>query len=103
MNQGITAAEAAAESAAQNAESAAESAEAAAQRLADLEVAIQQLPDGQAVSAQVATNTVDIANLKDVVADLETIAEGYVRVAGSSSPGTQLQVVQVSRAGRLRT
>ena len=86
MNQGITAAEAAAESAAQNAESAAESAEAAAQRLADLEVAIQQLPDGQAVSAQVATNTVDIANLKDVVADLETIAEGYVRVAGSSSP-----------------
>ena len=86
VNQGITAAEAAAESAAQNAESAAESAEAAAQRLADLEAAIQQLPDGQAVSAQVATNTVDIANLKDVVADLETIAEGYVRVAGSSSP-----------------
>lgn len=86
VNQGITAAEAAAESAAQNAESAAESAEAAAQRLADLEVAIQQLPDGQAVSAQVATNTVDIANLKSVVADLETIAEGYVRVAGSSSP-----------------
>ena len=86
VNQGITAAEAAAESAAQNAESAAESAEAAAQRLADLEEAIQQLPDGQAVSAQVATNTVDIANLKDVVADLETIAEGYVRVAGSSSP-----------------
>ena len=86
VNQGITAAEAAAESAAQNAESAAESAEAAAQRLADLEVAIQQLPDGQAVSAQVATNTVDIANLKNVVADLETIAEGYVRVAGSSSP-----------------
>ena len=86
VNQGITAAEAAAESAAQNAESAAGSAEAAAQRLADLEVAIQQLPDGQAVSAQVATNTVDIANLKDVVADLETIAEGYVRVAGSSSP-----------------
>jgi hypothetical protein len=86
VNQGITAAEAAAESAAQNAESAAESAEAAAQRLADLEAAIQQLPDGQAVSAQVATNTVDIANLKGVVADLETIAEGYVRVAGSSSP-----------------
>ena len=86
VNQGITAAEAAAESAAQNAESAAESAEAAAQRLADLEVAIQQLPDGQAVSAQVATNTVDIASLKSVVADLETIAEGYVRVAGSSSP-----------------
>ena len=86
VNQGITAAEAAAESAAQNAESAAESAEAAAQRLADLEVAIQQLPDGQAVSAQVATNTVDIANLQSVVADLETIAEGYVRVAGSSSP-----------------
>ena len=86
VNQGITAAEAAAESAAQNAENAAESAESAAQRLADLEVAIQQLPDGQAVSAQVATNTVDIANLKDVVADLETIAEGYVRVAGSSSP-----------------
>ena len=86
VNRGITAAEEAAESAAQNAESAAESAEAAAQRLADLEVAIQQLPDGQAVSAQVATNTVDIANLQSVVADLETIAEGYVRVAGSSSP-----------------
>ena len=86
VNQGITAAEAAAESAAQNAESAAESAEAAAQRLADLEVAIQQLPDGPAVSAQVAENTVDIASLKSVVADLETIAEGYVRVAGSSSP-----------------
>ena len=86
VNQGITAAEAAAESAAQNAESAAESAEAAAQRLTDLEAAIQQLPDGQAVSAQVATNTVDIASLKSVVADLETIAEGYVRVAGSSSP-----------------
>ena len=86
VNQGITAAEAAAESAEQNAESAAESAEAAAQRLADLQEAIQQLPDGQAVSAQVATNTVDIANLQNIVADLETIAEGYVRVAGSSSP-----------------
>lgn len=86
VNQGITAAEAAAESAAQDAENAAESAEAAAQRLADLEEAIQQLPDGQAVSAQVATNTVDIANLQNIVADLETIAEGYVRVAGSSSP-----------------
>lgn len=99
VNQGITAAEAAAESAAQNAESAAESAEAAAQRLADLEVAIQQLPDGQAVSAQVATNTVDIANLKNVVADLETIAEGYVRVAGSSSPALSYKSYKYNEQG----
>ena len=99
VNQGITAAEAAAESAAQNAESAAESAEAAAQRLADLEAAIQQLPDGQAVSAQVATNTVDIANLKDVVADLETIAEGYVRVAGSSNPALNYRSYKYNEQG----
>lgn len=39
-----------------------------------------------AVAAQVVQNTTDIGNLKTVVADLETIAEGYVRVAGSSSP-----------------
>jgi hypothetical protein len=99
VNQGITAAEAAAESAAQNAESAAESAEAAAQRLADLEAAIQQLPDGQAVSAQVATNTVDIANLKDVVADIETVAEGYVRVAGSSSPALSYKSYKYNEQG----
>ena len=99
VNQGITAAEAAAESAAQNAENAAESAEAAAQRLADLEVAIQQLPDGQAVSAQVATNTVDIANLKNVVADLETIAEGYVRVAGSSNPALNYRSYKYNEQG----
>lgn len=75
---------------AQRSETAAESAAAAATQcaedVADLKVAIQGLPDGQAVSAQVAQNTVDIANLQAVVADIETIAEGYVRVAGSSSP-----------------
>ena len=86
VNQGVRAAQAAAEAAAQDAQNAENAAEAAAQRLADLQEAIQQLPDGQAVSAQVAINTADIAALQAVVEDLETIAEGYVRVAGSSSP-----------------
>ena len=86
VNQGVRVAQAAAEAAAQDAQNAENAAEAAAQRLADLQEAIQQLPDGQAVSAQVAINTADIAALQAVVEDLETIAEGYVRVAGSSSP-----------------
>ena len=68
------------------AETAASAATQCAEDVADLKQAIQALPDGQAVSAQVAQNTVDIANLQMVVADIETIAEGYVRVAGSSSP-----------------
>ena len=34
----------------------------------------------------VSDNAEEIAKLKEVVADIETIAEGYVRVAGSSSP-----------------
>ena len=83
----------AAEEAATNAQNAAEEATAASesanrteQYLQELEDAIQNLPDGQAVSAQVATNTVAIAQLKSIVQDLETIAEGYIRVAGSSSP-----------------
>ena len=34
----------------------------------------------------IADNAEEIAKLKAIVADIETIAEGYVRVAGSSSP-----------------
>lgn len=37
-------------------------------------------------SATLALHSQQIANLQAVVTDLETIAEGYVRVAGSSSP-----------------
>ena len=84
-----TAAENAASSAAtsmQQATAAAGSAAQTEQYVQDIMTAMENLPDGQAVSAQVAVNTADITQLKDVVADLETIAEGYVRVAGSSSP-----------------
>ena len=84
-----TAAENAASSAAtsmQQATAAAGSAAQTEQYVQDIMTAMENLPDGQAVSAQVAVNTADITQLKAVVADLETIAEGYVRVAGSSSP-----------------
>ena len=89
-----------AETSAQQAAAAADSAAETEQYVEDLKDAIEALPDGQAVSAQVAQNTVAIANLQetsslhteqiadlqDIVQDLETVAEGYVRVAGSSSP-----------------
>lgn len=84
-----TAAENAASSAAtsmQQATAAAGSAAQTEQYVQDIMTAMENLPDGQAVSAQVAVNTADITQLKNVVADIETIAEGYVRVAGSSSP-----------------
>ena len=84
-----TAAENAVSSAAtsmQQAKAAAGSAAQTEQYVQDIMTAMENLPDGQAVSAQVAVNTADITQLKAVVADLETIAEGYVRVAGSSSP-----------------
>lgn len=84
-----TAAENAASSAAismQQATAAAGSAAQTEQYVQDIMTAMENLPDGQAVSAQVAVNTADITQLKAVVADIETIAEGYVRVAGSSSP-----------------
>lgn len=84
-----TAAENAASSSAtsmQQATAAAGSAAQTEQYVQDIMTAMENLPDGQAVSAQVAVNTADITQLKAVVADLETFAEGYVRVAGSSSP-----------------
>lgn len=99
ISQGIGAAQAAAESASQDAQNASESAAEAAQRLEDLETAIQQLPDGQAVSAQVAINTADIAALQQVVADIETIAEGCVRVAGSSSPALNYKTYKYHEQG----
>ncbi len=81
------------------AQTAAASAEQVATDVADLKEAIQNLPDGQAVSAQVAQNTVDIANLQAVVADLETLAEGYVRVAGSSNPALSYKTYKYSEQG----
>ena len=86
IEESVGQAQAAAEAAEENAQNAMDAAENTEQYVEDLKEAIQNLPDGQAVSAQVAQNTVDIAALQAVVADIETIAEGYVRVAGSSSP-----------------
>jgi len=40
----------------------------------------------QANATNIAGNAEEIAKLKAIVADIETIAEGYIRVAGSSSP-----------------
>lgn len=65
--------------------SASESARQAKQYLADLQEAITELPDGQAVSAQVAVNEVDIAGLKsDVVVDLSTrYATSYANLSAA--------------------
>ena len=89
----VLAAQTAAQNAAASAETSAQQADAAAgsaaqteQYVEDIMDAIDNLPDGQAVSAQVAVNTADIIQLKAVVADIETIAEGYVRVAGAENP-----------------
>ena len=69
-----------AEDAAGSAESAQQSAAEAAQRLEDLEEAIQQLPDGQAVSAQVAINTADIADIK------EELQAPYENITATATP-----------------
>jgi hypothetical protein len=46
----------------------------------------QAVADHETLAPTVAEHTQQIADLQDIVADIETIAEGYVRVAGSSSP-----------------
>lgn len=99
-------AEHAAEDASESASLANEQATAAAasaaqteQYMQQLEQAIENLPDGQAVSAQVAENTVAITQLQSIVQDLETIAEGYIRVAGSSSPALSYKSYQYHEQG----
>ena len=46
----------------------------------------QAVADHETLAPTVAEHTKQIAVLQAIVADIETIAEGYVRVAGSSSP-----------------
>ena len=46
----------------------------------------QAVADHATLAPTVAEHTQQIAGLQAIVADIETIAEGYVRVAGSSSP-----------------
>lgn len=46
----------------------------------------QAVQDHETLAPTVAEHTQQIAELQAIVADIETIAEGYVRVAGSSSP-----------------
>ena len=46
----------------------------------------QAVADHETLAPTVAQHTEQITELQNIVADLETIAEGYVRVAGSSSP-----------------
>ena len=62
--------EALAEETSKGVASASKSAREAEQYLADLQDAIQDLPDGQAVSAQVAINEVDIAGLESELEDM---------------------------------
>ena len=47
---------------------------------------LQAVADHETLAPTVAQHTEQITELQNIVADLETIAEGYVRVAGSSSP-----------------
>lgn len=47
---------------------------------------LQAVEDHETLAPTVAQHTEQITELQNIVADLETIAEGYVRVAGSSSP-----------------
>ena len=65
-------AQAAASEARDQAQAAAGSAEQVAEDVADLKEAIQELPDGQAVSATVAEHTVQIAGLQQDVEDFES-------------------------------
>ena len=46
----------------------------------------QAVADHETLAPTVALHTEQITALQNIVADLETIAEGYVRVAGSSNP-----------------
>ena len=46
----------------------------------------QAVADHETLAPTVEEHTQQIADLQAIVADIETIAEGYVRVAGSSSP-----------------
>lgn len=46
------------------------------------------------------TNAEEIAKLKAIVANLETVAEGYVRVAGSSSPALSYKSYKQDEFGR---
>ena len=53
----------------------------------DLTAEVTRAKDAEQANAQgIADNAEEITKLKAIVADIETIAEGYVRVAGSSSP-----------------
>ena len=54
---------------------------------ADLTAEVTRAQQAEQANAQgVSDNAAAIAQLQAIVADIETIAEGYVRVAGSSSP-----------------
>ena len=53
----------------------------------DLTAEVSRAKQAEQANAQgVSDNAAAIAQLQDIVADIETVAEGYVRVAGSSSP-----------------
>ena len=47
---------------------------------------LQAVADHETLAPTVAQHTEQITELQNIMADIETIAEGYVRVAGSSSP-----------------
>lgn len=68
---GLADAQSAASAAEDHAEAAAGSAEQVADDVAELKQAIQDLPDGQAVSATVAEHTTQIAGLKGDISDIE--------------------------------
>ena len=54
---------------------------------ADLTAEVTRAQQAEQANAQgVSNNAAAIAQLQAIIADIETIAEGYVRVAGSSSP-----------------
>ena len=68
---GLADAQSAASAAEDHAEAAAGSAEQVAEEVAELKQAIQDLPDGQAVSATVAEHTTQIAGLQGDISDIE--------------------------------
>lgn len=54
---------------------------------ADLTAEVTRAQQAEQANARgVSDNAAAITNLQNIIADIETIAEGYVRVAGSSSP-----------------
>lgn len=59
----------------------------------------QAVADHETLAPTVAEHTQQIADLQAIVADIETIAEGYVRVAGSSSPALSYKSYKYNEQG----